>query len=111
MPAAAAGLLNLPLRPCSPSTPQLNVQAVHRFFQDCCQKYGAGGLYKLRLLHLRIVVLCDPLLVQAVLSRGADLPKAAEVYDTIDAVGGCGGSGITMPVLQSSAPGSRQQRG
>ena len=76
--------MSLPAPPCL----QLNVQAVHRFFQDCCQRYGAGGLYKLRLLNLKIVVLCDPLLVQTAVSRAADLPKAAVVYDTIDSVSG-----------------------
>ncbi|KAL4458668.1 hypothetical protein ABPG75_013533 [Micractinium tetrahymenae] len=63
---------------------QVNVQNVHRFFQDNTQRYGASGMWRLRLLHQRIVVLSDPTLIQAVLSRKSELPKAFEVYSSTD---------------------------
>ncbi|PRW59761.1 cytochrome P450 [Chlorella sorokiniana] len=56
----------------------------HIFFQDNTQLYGAGGLWGFRLAHLRVVVLSSPEAVQAVVSRGNDLPKAAVLYDGID---------------------------
>ncbi|KAL4859226.1 Acyl-coenzyme A oxidase [Chlorella vulgaris] len=62
--------------------PQLNTMQVHRYWQDCVQQYG--GLFKVRILHMRVVVVSDPLLVQTVISRGSDLPKASQVYDTVD---------------------------
>jgi hypothetical protein len=41
---------------------------------------------QVRILHLRVVVLSDPLLIQAVVSRAADLPKAHQLYDAVDEV-------------------------
>lgn len=39
--------------------PQVNVQNVHRFFQANTQRFGAGGMWRLRLLHQRCAgVLC-----------------------------------------------------
>ena len=80
--AAAARLLTNPL-----AAPLLSQARVHRFFQDNTRLYGAGGLWGFRLAHLRVVVLASPEAVQAVVSRGNDLPKAAILYDGIDTVG------------------------
>lgn len=62
----------------------MNCPTVHRFFQDNAQKYGAAGMYAVRLLHMRIAVLCAPELVQAVVARGRSQPKAHAVYDSVD---------------------------
>jgi hypothetical protein len=69
---------------------QVNTPQVHRYWQDCVQQFG--GLFKVRILHMRLVVVSDPLLVQTVISRGSDLPKASQVYDTVDEVNVCMGS-------------------
>jgi hypothetical protein len=62
---------------------QLNTPQVHRFCQDCAQKYGS--MFKLRLVHMRMVVVSDPLLVQTIVSRSSALPKAGQ-YNEIDEV-------------------------
>lgn len=59
---------------------------MHRFFQSNTQKYGAGGLWGFRLGHERVVVVCSSETVQAVVSRGNDLPKAFVVYDSVQEV-------------------------
>ena len=43
---------------------QINVPQVHQFFQQACQDYGAGGIYRLRLGPKKVVVLSEPSLVQ-----------------------------------------------
>lgn len=71
-------------RTALPSAPaQLNVPTVHRFFHDSAQRYGQRGMYALRMLHLKIVVLCAPELVQAVVARGRSQPKAHAIYDGV----------------------------
>lgn len=58
---------------------------MHRFFQSNAHKFG--GLFRFRLAHLRVVVVSDPLLVQEVVGRGADVgPKAPAIYDGVDAL-------------------------
>lgn len=62
-----------------PSEMQVNQPRVHRFFQENTQLYGAGGRWGFRLAYLRVVVLSSPETVQAVASRGTDLPKVMEM--------------------------------
>ncbi|KAL4429336.1 hypothetical protein ABPG77_005110 [Micractinium sp. CCAP 211/92] len=63
---------------------QVSVSNAHRFFADNTQRFGADGMWRMRLLHQRVVVLSDPSLIQIVLSRKTDLPKATEVYKSVD---------------------------
>jgi hypothetical protein len=79
---------------------QLNTPQVHRFCQDCAQKYG--GMFKLRLVHMRVVVVSDPLLVQSVVSHGGGLPKAFRLYNTVDEVNFC--KGFVRCVAELPAP-------
>lgn len=97
-------------------TPQVNQPQVHRFFQTNTQTYGAGGLWGFRLGHARVVVACSSETVQAVVSRGNDLPKAFVVYDSVEEVSkggqrvGCGrawGSAACGAVLMGSRCGPR----
>lgn len=74
-----------PLLP-PPCAANLQPAQAHRYLQDNTQKYGAGGLWAFRLAYLRVVVLSSPETVQAVVSRGNDLPKAPALYDGIDKV-------------------------
>ncbi|PSC71095.1 cytochrome P450 [Micractinium conductrix] len=60
----------------------VNVQNVHRFFQSNSHKYGA--IWRMRILNNKVVVLGDPRLVLAVVSRKNELQKAPEIYDTVD---------------------------
>lgn len=52
----------------------MNVLNVHRFWQDSCQKYGAKGMFKVRLTHsnARLLLRRRPALALASAASPAD---------------------------------------
>ena len=67
---------------------------MHHKYLEWAERYGR--VFRLRLLHLPIVVVSDPLLALEALGKGGkkELPKAPEIYNTgvralvLDAAGG-----------------------